>query len=419
MDGHQRFLAQGYDLFSSQFKADPFPTYARMRDEAPVYAHRAPNGSTIWYITRYEDVLAVLQDNRRFCKDPRNTGLLEVAGSASRKTALHRLVNENMLFSDPPDHTRLRALVSQAFTPQRVEDLSGFVAATAEKLIAGLRAEGEADLITGYALPLPVFVICRLLGIPDGDREKVALWSQAIISPGSRNLNFSARKRHVQALIRYLNQMFQLRQAEPRDDLISALVHAEQAGDKLSTFELSSMVTLLLVTGHETTINLIGNGALALLQNPGQLALLRENPVLWENAIEELLRYDGPVETSTSRWAREDSEFHGQLIKRGDLVRVVLTSANRDRDQFEAADELRLDRTENRHLAFGYGIHYCLGAPLARLEGRTALRTLFERPGALRLRFDGSRLRWRSGVLFRGLERLPIVWDRKDDPGST
>jgi cytochrome P450 len=266
------------------------------------------------------------------------------------------------------------------------------------------------DLIAAFALPLPVFVICEMLGIPDSDREQVADWSQAIISPGSRNLNYSARKRKVRAFTTYLEQMFMDRQINPRDDLVSALVQAEEAGDKFNEAELSSMVALLLVTGHETTVNLIGNGALALLLHPQQLTSLKRDPTLWEQAIEELLRYDGPVETSTSRWARKDVTIGGQLIRCGDLVRVVLTSANRDSHQFENPDMLDVQRGNNKHIAFGLGIHYCLGAPLARLEGTIALETLFRRFPNLRLSLPASQLQWRSGVLFRGLRQLPLVW---------
>jgi cytochrome P450 len=401
-----------FDLFSSEFKANPFPTYAQMRKEAPIYGHEAPDGSTIWYITKYADVLAVLKDNDHFCKDPRNTGLSNVPGNASRKTAMHQLINENMLFSDPPNHTRLRALISQAFTPQRIAHQADFVQQTAEKLIIQFQSLGEVDLISAFALPLPVFVICKLLGIPDEDRDDVAFWSQAIISPGSRDLNFSSRKQRVQALIQYLSNIFSLRSADPKDDLISALVHAEEGGDKLSSTELSSMVNLLIVTGHETTVNLIGNGTLALLNNPDQLATLLNEPSLWENAIEELLRYDGPVETSTSRWARQDILLSGQQIRRGDQVRVVLASANRDCEKFESADELKIMRSDNNHLAFGYGVHYCLGAPLARMEGKIALQTLFEKLDGLRLKYPSNHLKWRKGVLFRGLHSLEVQWNK-------
>jgi cytochrome P450 len=402
---------QKIDLFSPKFKADPFTNYARMRKDSPIYGHKAPDGATIWYITKYEMVVAVLRDNIHFCKDPRNTGIPEVTGNASRRTAMHRLINENMLFSDPPDHTRLRSLISLAFTPQRIARQSEFIQKMTFQLIEGFREKGEVDLISAFALPLPVFVICKLLGIPDVDRENVALWSQAIISPGSRNLSFSTRKQRVQALIHYLTHIFSLRSSTPQDDLISALVHTEEAGHKLSNNELSSMVILLLVTGHETTVNLIGNGALALLQNEEQLALLRNDPELWDNAIEELLRYDGPVETSTSRWACEDIVLDGHQIRRGDQVRVVLASANRDSDQFESPDEMQITRYHNPHLAFGYGIHYCLGAPLARLESKIALRTLFENLDNIRLKNPANHLKWRKGVLFRGLQKMDVQWD--------
>ena len=314
-----------------------------------------------------------------------------------------------MLFADPPDHTRLRALVTQAFTPRRVEQLAGRVQLITDDLLAAMASVGEADIIADFALPMPVRIIAELLGIPPADRAQVADWSQAIISPGSRNLNYSARKRKVRALVAYLQEMFAQRQQNPQDDLISALVQAEEAGERLNEAELSSMVALLLVTGHETTVNLLGNGVLALLQHPEQLAILRERPGLWETAVEELLRFAGPVETSTTRWVRADFEFQGHAMRRGDVVRVVLASANRDASQFAHPDDLDVTRSDNRHLAFGLGIHYCLGAPLARLEGQIGLQTLFKTFPNLRLAIPADQLEWRSGVLFRGLKQLPVT----------
>jgi cytochrome P450 len=402
-----------YDLFSPTFKADPFPTFARMRQETPIHAHQAPDGSTIWYITRYEDVSAVLRDDENFCKDPRNARDSTAPGAASRRSAAHKRINENMLFSDPPDHTRLRSLVSQAFTPHRIDKLAPRVQTIANDLLDQVQGMGKMDLIAAYALPLPVFVICEMLGIPESDREQVADWSQAIISPGSRNLSYSARKRKVRAFTTYLDNMFAERQTNPRDDLVTALVQAEEEGDRFNEAELSSMVVLLLVTGHETTVNLIGNGTLALLLHPDQLVRLQDFPSFWTAAVEELLRYDGPVETSTSRWARNDVWLGDHLIKRGDLVRVVLTSANRDEEQFSHPDTVDIQRDNNKHLAFGLGIHYCLGAPLARLEGRIALQTLFRRLPDLRLSLPMSQLEWRSGVLFRGLKKLDLAWDNR------
>lgn len=398
-----------YDLFSPAFKADPFPTFAAMRERDPVYAHAAPDGRTIWYVTRYEDVAAVLRDEERFCKDPRNAFDAPLSGKG--RVSIHQRINQNMLFSDPPDHTRLRALVSRAFTPRRVAAMTGRIQTTADALVDRLRAEGTADLIAAYALPLPVIVIGDLLGIPAADRDDVAGWSQAIISPGSRGLNYSARKRQVRLFIDYLRGLFARRAADPRDDLISALLGAgtNGDGDRLSEPELFSMVALLLVTGHETTVNLIGNGALALLRRPDRLEMLRADGSLWPAAVEELLRYDGPVETSTSRWVRGDTTFRGRAMRRGDLMRAVITSANRDPAVFARPDEPDWNRDDNRHLAFGLGAHYCLGAPLARLEGVIALETLFRRLPDIRRPQPEEAPAWRSGVLFRGLRDLPVV----------
>lgn len=397
------------DLFSPNFKRDPFPTYAAMRAEVPVYPHVAPNGATIWYISRYDDVAAVLKDDTHFTKDPRLAADLRGLRQP-RRSGQNDAVNDNMLFSDPPDHTRLRALVSQAFTPRRVAAMDDRIQATAEELLAEGRRAGGMDLIAGFALPLPVAVISDLLGIPTADRTAVAGWSQAIISPGSRGLSYRARRHAVRAFMGYLRELFARRRADPQDDLITALVQAEEAGDRLSEAELFSMVALLLVTGHETTVNLIGNGALALLQHPEQVALLRDDPALWPAAVEELLRYDGPVETSTSRWVRRPITLHGHTLPSGDLVRPVITSANRDEAHFDRADQLDITRRDNRHLAFGLGSHYCLGAPLARLEGSVALRALFEGPPSLRPPADSGIVAWRSGILFRGLTALPVNW---------
>ncbi len=397
-----------FDLFSPDFKQDPFTTFAQMRDETPIYAHVSPNGSTTWYVTRYDDVLTVLRDNDRFVKDIRHTMLPEERPSSGRHSSIQQRINENMLFSDPPDHTRLRALVTQAFTPRRVEKMQDQVQQIADDLLDQVALQGKMDVIADYALPLPVIVICEMLGIPKADRDMVSTWSQSIISPGSRGLNYRERKRQMRAFVAYLGEMFARRNLDPQDDLVTALVQAEEDGERLTDAELSSMVALLLVTGHETTVNLIGNGVLALLQNPDQLQLLMENEDLLGTAVEELLRFDGPVETSTTRWVRRDCEFMGQQLKRGDIMRVVLASANRDTAHFDNPDELNVTRQNNKHLAFGHGIHYCLGAPLARLEGKIAIKTLFDRFPQTRLFVSPDQLQWRSGVLFRGLEAFPV-----------
>ncbi len=400
--------SQPYDLFSPRFKADPFPTYAAMRRDDPVYPHAAPDGTTIWYITRYDDVMAVLRDDTHFTK---NAQAAQPDGTPAqpRRGLLYQLINDNMLFSDPPDHTRLRALVNQTFTPRRITALEGRIETAAHALIDTFAPTGETDLMTAYALPLPVVVISDMLGIPAADRTSVAHWSQAIVAPGSRGLTFSARKQQVRHFLDYLRVLFAERQAAPQDDLISDLVLAEEAGDRLTEAELFSMVALLMVTGHETTVNLIGNGALALLRHPQQAARLLAEPALWPAAVEEILRYGSPVETSTGRWVRTDVSLRGQLLRRGDRVRVVVAAANRDPAQFAQPDTFDIDRPDNKHLAFGLGTHYCLGAPLARQEGIIGLSALWERLPTLALATPAEALAWRSGVLFRGLESLPVT----------
>ncbi len=403
-------LQDNYDLFSPTFKADPFPTYAHMRAEEPIHAHSAPNGATIWYITRYTDVVNVLKDDEHFCKDPANARSIGDNHHRKQRSVMQRLINENMLFSDPPHHTRLRALVNQAFTPRRIAKLSERIQVICNQLLDAAMPHIQMDVIAAYALPLPVMVICELLGIPASDQTEVSDWSQAIISPGSKNLTYRQRKQKIRAFTTYLQTMFAARRIQPEDDLVTALVQAEEAGDKLNEAELSSMVALLLVTGHETTVNLIGNGVLRLLQNPDQFALVKENPDLWATAVEELLRLDGPVETSTTRWVRKNIQIRGHTLERGDVVRVVLASANRDETQISCPAKLDIQRDNNKHLAFGLGTHYCLGAPLARLEGQIAFPTLFDRFPNLHLVQPASQLSWRSGVLFRGLKQLPVSW---------
>ena len=401
------------DLFSLAFKADPFPIYAELRRTDPVYCHHAPYGARIWYITRYEDVLTVLKDNGDlFAKDPQNARADEKRSSNATPN-VSRMINRNMLFADPPDHTRLRTLVNLAFTPRRVDSLTPRITEIAMSLLDQMAASSPPwDLMSSYAFPLPITVIMEMLGIPAADQGEVHEWSKAIIAPGRHGISLKERKRRIRAFVDYLNEMFVQRRIHPGDDLISALVVAEAAGERLSEEELSSMVALLFVTGYETVVNLLGNGALALMQHPDQLTrLLADNSdAAWDAAVEELLRYDGPVETSTTRWARQDVTLHGHEIKRGDIVRVVLASANRDERQFVCPHQLDLQREDvHAQIAFGRGAHYCLGAPLARLEGRIALRALFTRWPSLQPATPPDKLAWRIGVIFRGLNALPVA----------
>jgi cytochrome P450 PksS len=405
------------DLFTPDFKADPFPTYAAMRREAPIYCHYASNGSRIWYVTRYEDVLAILKDSgETFTKEPER---IRPQQKTHATPPVFRMINRNMLFADPPDHTRLRSLVNLAFTPRRVESLAPRISQTATRLLDEMAvAPPPWDLMRAYAFPLPITVIMEMLGIPAADQTQVHDWTKAIIAPGRYGISLKERKRRIRSFVTYLADTFARRRSQPGDDLISALVAAEEAGDRLGEEELSSMVALLFVTGYETVVNLLGNGALALMQHPQALAQLLADgsDEAWERAVEELLRYDGPVETATTRWALRDVILHDQEIKCGDVVRVVITSANRDEEQFACPHQLDLQRQDvadrsgrSAHLAFGRGVHYCLGAPLARLEGRLALRALFTRWPTLHTTVPPSDLAWNIGVTFRGLEALPVA----------
>lgn len=396
------------NLASPRFKADPHPFYARLRADAPVWRTTLalPAKRDAWLVTRYEDVLSVLKDER-LAKDPRNA-----LGPGQRAKPrwippMFKPLERNMLDLDAPDHDRLRALVHKAFTPRLVERLRERIQALTDELLAAAPRDGAIDLVGSFALPLPATVIAELLGAPAADRGRFHRWSTRIVSAGTARDAVLALPA-AWSFLRYLRALFARRRVEPRDDLISALLQAEEAGDRLSEDEVLAMAFLLLVAGHETTVNLIASGTLALLQHPDQLARLRAEPALIKSAVEELLRFTSPVELATERYAREPVVIAGTAIPRGGLVLAVLASANRDERQFPAADCLDLGREPNRHLAFGLGGHYCLGAPLARLEGQIAFATLLRRFPDLRLATPPAALRWKRGVFLRGLEALPV-----------
>ncbi len=396
------------DLFDPTFKANPYPTYAELRSEAPVYRAELPDGRGVWLVTRYDDVVAVLKDER-FAKDWRSAMTPEQLAQIPPIPEVMKPLSENMLDKDPPDHERLRRLVSKAFTPRLIERMRPRVQDIADTLLDAVEDNGGMDLIDDYAFPLPITVIAELLGVPVEDRNRFREWSNAAVS-GDTTQEYVEKilLPHMQAFIDYLRALFEEKRENPKDDLISALVLAEEAGDKLSEDELLAMVFLLLVAGHETTVNLIGNGTLALLQNPDQLQKLKDDPSLIKPAIEELLRYDGPVETSTERFAREDVAIGDTVIPKGEMVMVVIAAADHDPERFPEPNTLDIARADNKHLAFGKGIHHCLGAPLARMEGQIALGTLLRRMPDLRLKRSPESLTWRPGMVLRGLKGLPV-----------
>jgi pimeloyl-[acyl-carrier protein] synthase len=383
-----------------EFVADPYPTYQRLRADDPV--HHSPLG--FWVLTRYEDVVAALRDPR-LAKEA-------IAGFvAARFGRPMPAMGLSMLDRDPPDHTRLRGLVNKAFTPRVVEVLRPHIQQIVDGLLDRVAAAGSMDLIEDFAYPLPVIVICEMLGVPVEDRERFKGWGldiarglDALLLPVDSEVsqrNFAARH----ALADYFRELIAERRAAPRGDMLSALIAAEEAGDTLSEDELLATCILLLVAGHETTVNLIGNGTLALLRHPDQLHRLRENPALIASAVEELLRYDGPVQRTT-RIPNTDVTIGGRTIGKGEMVMLFIGAADRDPAQFPDPDRLDIGRSDNRHIAFGWGIHFCLGAPLARVEAQIAINTLVKRMPKLALATDTPQ--FRESLTLRGLTTLPV-----------
>ena len=380
------------DISKPQFKANPYPFYAKLRAEQPVFPVKLPDGQTAWLITRYDDALSALRD-RRFSKDKLNAGQRQ-----PWTPAFFKPLRRNMLDVDDPDHARLRGLVHKVFTPKMVENMRQRVESLTEELLDAVQPRGHMDLVREYALPLPTSIIAQMLGVPSGEQHNFHRWSSAIVSSQSSKWGAVRAIPPAIAFLRYIRKLIRLRRDKPQDDLTSALVQAEEAGDKLNEDELVSMIFLLLIAGHETTVNLIANGTLALLRHPDQMEKLRRDPSLVESAVEELLRFEGPVETATERYALEDVQISGATIPRGGLVYVVLASANRDERQFDNPDTLDITRQNNRHLAFGQGIHYCLGAPLARIEAQIAINALLRRSSTFATGQAGDRNPLEEGI---------------------
>nr|WP_296067269.1 cytochrome P450 [uncultured Actinoplanes sp.] len=381
-------------MTQDSFQADPHPVYAQWRRAEPVRRVTMGNGRDAWLVTRYEDARQALTDPR-LSKQPASGEPQDDVGAA---------LSRHMLAADPPDHTRLRRLVSAAFTARRIELLRPRIEELTDELLDAMSRHDRVDFLDAFAFPLPIQVICELLGVPSEDRDKFREWSTALVSGAIGGMALAEARR---AIVEYIRKLIAERRTGPGDDLISGLIAVRDAEDRLSEDELTSMVFLLLIAGHETTVNLLGNGTYLLLSERDRWERLRAERELLPSAIEEFLRYEGPVETATFRFAAEDLEIGGRPIAAGDPVFVVLLSANRD-DHFPYGDQLLLDRTPNPHLAFGHGIHYCLGAPLARLEAAIAFDRLLTRFPALELDITDEPLGWRPGLLIRGLQKLPV-----------
>ena len=402
-------------LSGAAFKANPHPTYAYLRAEAPAYCRVSRDGAArMWFLTRYDDVAAALRNDRRFVKDAAAALTPDAARAQPTAPPLYRLLTHHMLNTDGDAHARLRALVNKAFSSRQIEQLEPRLYTIAYDLLDRVAAHGVMDYVDDYALPFSIAVIAELLGIPSRDRHRFRAWSHILVAPSTdaaRNERKTARLTQVmQDFVSYLQGIFAERRRVPQPDLITHLLEAEESGDHLSIEELYSMILLLTVVGHETSVFLLTNQTLTLLTQPDALAALRRDYSLLAPFIEEVIRFDGPVERATLRFAAEDISLHDATLRRGDAVSLVLAAAHRDASVFPAPDAFDPNRTGARHLGFGLGAHYCLGAPLARLEARVALTALLARLPDVQLASPRADLRWQTNPIVHGPKRLPLRW---------
>ncbi|MBD1373016.1 cytochrome P450 [Hazenella sp. IB182357] len=397
-----------FDFQSPEYQKNPYAVYEKLRTSDPVHAftfeffdQKAP----AWLITRYNDCLQLLKDARL------TTDYRQVMSEAEMKKFVQidqfESFSNSMLNHDPPDHTRLRLLVHQAFTPRMVENLRFRIEEITQNLLDRMAQQKTCELIADYAYLLPITVISEMLGIPEQDRSQFRSWSKALIDTPSDPDGLQKMNASIQAFTSYIDDLIAERRSKPTHDLISALVQAEAEGEKLSEEELYSTIFLLIIAGHETTVNLIGNGILALLQHPEQLDRLKQHPEIIQSTIEELLRYTNPVQVTEQRWVKEDMMWGEKQFKQGDLIVLAIASANYDPEIFYQPNRLDITRTPNKHLAFGYGIHTCLGAPLARLEGQIAISALLKRFPNLTFN-QNAEIKWRPSMGLRGLVALPV-----------
>ena len=392
----------GVNLSSMEFLADPYPTYQKLREaDAPFWlAHGGPTGG-MWLFTRYQDVSTILKEAHTTKDATRFTPPEEVTP-----------FDHNLLAKDPPDHTRLRSLANQAFTPNRVKDLEPRIGQIVDELIAHVQPHGGMEFMADFALPLPVIVIAELLGVSPEDRDTFHAWSNQMVTGVDAVRASEANRQQSQeatlALGQYFVDLVRRRREQPRDDLISALTTARDAQDRLTEDELLAMCMLLLIAGHETTVNLLGNGLLTLLGHPAQLTLLKNRPELLPSAVEEMLRFESPVQRATFRLTTETFEIGSTTLEKGQQVSAVIGAANRDPDPFPQPDTFDITRQPNRHLAFGLGIHFCLGAPLARMEARIGFARLLEQLPNLQL--VSQTPDWSANTFFRGLRTLLVAF---------
>lgn len=398
-----------FNPFDPEFRLNPYPFYHRLRTEDPVHWSDIAGR---WVLSRYADCVAVLRDAARFSADPYKwDGFLEfLQTQGGEGSPLLRMQTNWMLMKDPPDHTRLRTIVAKAFTPRVAEGMRPRIQAIVDGLLDEVQAAGKMNLIADFAYPLPTMVICEMMGVPVEDQEQFKVWTRDLarsLDPIVTPEIIESANQATSAFYDYYRGLIAKRRQNLQNDLLSGLIAAEEAGDRLNEEELVATAILLLGAGHETTMNLIGNGTLALLSHPEQLARLQAEPTLVQSAVEEFLRYDGSVQM-TARTALTDTVLGGKTIPKGQQAIILLGAANRDPEVFPDPDRLDITRKDNKHIVFSYGIHHCLGAPLARVEAQVAFATLLHRMPNLRL--ATNELEWRETVTLRGLKALPVAF---------
>ena len=391
--------------------SDPFPLFAEVRKLGAVHRASLADGHDAWLVVRFEEAMAALND-------PRLSKDMHAALASGSNVVAEGLPGpefaRHMLTVDPPDHTRLRRLVAAAFSPRRVEALRPRVRSIAEDLLDEVAASGpesRVDLVSAFAFPLPFTVICELLGVPQTERARLGQQFSKLLVPTSTEEEYAQAKKASDAVVAMLKALVAAKEADPGDDLVSALISARDGDDRLNSQELLSTIFQLMVAGHDTTASLIGNSVVALFRNPEQLSKLRSDPAKIRAAVEEFLRYDAPVPHATFRYTVEPVTIGGVTIPAGSQVIICMAAANRDSDRYANPESLDVDRVVGRHLAFGYGIHHCLGAPLARMEGEIALGSLLRRFPELALAVPSEQLRWGhgDGLVLRGLSELPVI----------
>ena len=403
------------DAGSQEFRQNPYPLYKTIRADHPI----VPIKGTPTFVKvpqlfagRYADVMVLLKD-ARFTVDSRNVGGRDLS-KAWWMPGVFRAFMNSMAMVDEPNHTRLKTLVHMAFTPRRIQALEDRIESIANELLDQAATQDEVDLMSAFALPIPLNVISIMLGVPEAWKYEFYDLIQSLIGPisGNKVVAYSGRLINAVRLNRLFKRLIALRRDDPQDDILSGMIQASTEGDQLSEDELLATLFLLLFAGYETTVYLIGNGTLALLENPDQFEKLKANPDLLESAIEEMLRYTSPIQLIKPHYALEDLDINGTFVEKGSAVLAGIASANRDETIFDHPDQFDIARKPNKHIAFGFGLHYCLGGPLARMEAKVAFSTLLERFPHMTLAAPASTLAWRGAPAMRGPQHLPLCLNR-------